>query len=410
MKASKHEPLQGLASVPWDSLKDAYGSAATIPKLLHDLAGPDSELRSNALEAVAERLWHQGSIYSATAAAVPFLMRLALNTPDRVEALELVAAIAASAASYSEGEAEAQCLQALRKEVGPLEFILLNSDGAAARGNEKTTQFAALTLAALGSSTTALVEIARGLEGDARRVMLYAIATAVDGLDPGLLAAIDDQGDTLQAAIVAHATASCSGMVSKWPAPLWEELEALVGDELAEFVRQPGEVVRLDHPSATPLAAANPALVPHVPDALIATLTAAGQTRLRWLGRWTTRRWPATTRSGLKAAGSVVIQFQLERPLAAAIGEKRTLQHQHYSAPQVAATLAAQHHVTPSEAQAAVDAWAHGFARRLARLNAGSEFSDAVGSYRMEDKRGRSLLRFVPAPALKQALATSDSP
>jgi len=81
----------------WDQLRHAYGSATDIPRLLAAAAGPPSG-RDRAWALLWDRLCHHGSVYSASAAAVPELTRLAcddtLRPADRAQATSLVAAIA----------------------------------------------------------------------------------------------------------------------------------------------------------------------------------------------------------------------------------------------------------------------------------------------------------------------------
>ena len=70
--------LDGLDSVPWPSLEHAFGSASDVPGMLERLSrgGRDSE---EALDELFQTIWHQGTVYSATAEAVPFLAALAAD-------------------------------------------------------------------------------------------------------------------------------------------------------------------------------------------------------------------------------------------------------------------------------------------------------------------------------------------
>src|SRR5258708_14521335 len=93
--------LDDLDSIPWDRLTHAYGSAEDVPDLLRALRtytesaeGDDEEAAS--LWQLFGSIWHQGTVYEATAYAVPFLIELAADplTPDRVVILGLLADIA----------------------------------------------------------------------------------------------------------------------------------------------------------------------------------------------------------------------------------------------------------------------------------------------------------------------------
>ena len=90
--------LDGLYSIPWKRLTHAYGSAEDVPGLLHALQTASPELRGedSPLWELFGNIWHQGTVYAATAYAVPFLIELAADpsTPDRVGILNLLDEIA----------------------------------------------------------------------------------------------------------------------------------------------------------------------------------------------------------------------------------------------------------------------------------------------------------------------------
>ena len=85
MTKSVTEALCGLDAVPWCNLKHAYGPAIDVPELIRTLASPDGSLRDKAWHELYGNLWHQGTIYEATAYAIPFLIRLleAPAVPDK---------------------------------------------------------------------------------------------------------------------------------------------------------------------------------------------------------------------------------------------------------------------------------------------------------------------------------------
>jgi hypothetical protein len=95
--------LEKLDTIPWSTLEHAYGSAADVPVLIRALqtASPDDPGEDSPLYSLFGNIWHQGTVYEATAYAVPFLIELAglRTTPDRVGILQLLAAIA-DGASY----------------------------------------------------------------------------------------------------------------------------------------------------------------------------------------------------------------------------------------------------------------------------------------------------------------------
>jgi hypothetical protein len=69
--------LEDLEKIPWDTLQHAYGPAADVPRLIHDLASDSYDVYISALYGLYGNIYHQGSLYEATAYAVPFLTELA---------------------------------------------------------------------------------------------------------------------------------------------------------------------------------------------------------------------------------------------------------------------------------------------------------------------------------------------
>jgi len=66
----------GLNDVPWANIKHAYGPAVDVPDLISALVSSDVEVRGTAWYELHGNLWHQGTIYEATAYAVPFFLQL----------------------------------------------------------------------------------------------------------------------------------------------------------------------------------------------------------------------------------------------------------------------------------------------------------------------------------------------
>jgi len=88
--------LAGLDRVDWSALGDAYGPATKAPALIRALGSTEPEHRNNAAAALVEHIWHQGTVYSATAAAVPILYELleADGPHDKATVAVLLATIA----------------------------------------------------------------------------------------------------------------------------------------------------------------------------------------------------------------------------------------------------------------------------------------------------------------------------
>ncbi len=87
--------LEGVETVDWAGLESAYGKAVHVPGLLRDLGSADPDAAAEALEEAYSTLLHQGTVYSASVAALPFLVELAGGAPHhRAEILGLVGALA----------------------------------------------------------------------------------------------------------------------------------------------------------------------------------------------------------------------------------------------------------------------------------------------------------------------------
>ncbi|WP_333741320.1 HEAT repeat domain-containing protein, partial [Streptomyces sp. IBSBF 2806] len=87
--------FEGLHDIDWASMEHAYSTAEEVPALLWALRSPEAEERRKALERFYGAVHHQGSVYPATAASLPFLFELAADgtTPDRAGVVALLVSI-----------------------------------------------------------------------------------------------------------------------------------------------------------------------------------------------------------------------------------------------------------------------------------------------------------------------------
>lgn len=85
-----------LDTLDWASLKTAYGTAAAIPAALRHLASPDEEVYIAAWQTLWSELEHQGTIFEASAYAVPFLLEWlsVLQSEEQCELVILLARLA----------------------------------------------------------------------------------------------------------------------------------------------------------------------------------------------------------------------------------------------------------------------------------------------------------------------------
>jgi hypothetical protein len=116
-------PESGLVSeiraVDWRSLKSTYGSGEVVRDIVLGLASRDEAEVRRAWQQISETdLQHQGTVYPATAAAAPFLCRIALDEAALWRAA-LAAELAFLSTGYDEPYAPAGTARAVRDAVRP---------------------------------------------------------------------------------------------------------------------------------------------------------------------------------------------------------------------------------------------------------------------------------------------------
>ncbi len=78
--------LETLKTVHWEELSHAYGQANDIPELLLALTSGEQIARERAIETLFTNIYHQGTVYQASAYAAPFLIELL--THEKVQGKE----------------------------------------------------------------------------------------------------------------------------------------------------------------------------------------------------------------------------------------------------------------------------------------------------------------------------------
>lgn len=97
LKEQVSSMLDGLDAIKWATLSHTYGDANDVPDQLRSLLSDDARVREEAISELYGNIWHQGTVYSATARAIPFLFEL-LAAPavmDKPAIAHLLACIAA---------------------------------------------------------------------------------------------------------------------------------------------------------------------------------------------------------------------------------------------------------------------------------------------------------------------------
>ena len=72
--------FETLDQVHWDQLQDAYGPAGATPGRIRKLASPKKRIRDRALDELFFTIYHQGTIYDSSVAAIPFLLEIVAST------------------------------------------------------------------------------------------------------------------------------------------------------------------------------------------------------------------------------------------------------------------------------------------------------------------------------------------
>ena len=85
-----------LSSINWSELSHAYGAADDVPQLLTDLTSRDEHIRGHAMGTLYTNIYHQGTVYQASAYAAPFLIELVQQEelPGRDDILVFLAHLA----------------------------------------------------------------------------------------------------------------------------------------------------------------------------------------------------------------------------------------------------------------------------------------------------------------------------
>jgi hypothetical protein len=79
----------------WSLLQHAHGDASDVPEKLVALGSDDASKSNAALEWLYDSIWHQGTVYNATIASMPVLLKIADDVrADRSRVIEFLVALA----------------------------------------------------------------------------------------------------------------------------------------------------------------------------------------------------------------------------------------------------------------------------------------------------------------------------
>ncbi|HEX6357614.1 hypothetical protein [Actinophytocola sp.] len=115
--------LAGLDDIAWDELGHAYGSAEDVPDMIRAAASDDDEEAGEGVEELYDSVVHQGSTYTATPVALPFLLEIVAN-PVAHNRAALVGLLGFAA----DGDHDGTILAVLRQHTEQLLGLLADDD------------------------------------------------------------------------------------------------------------------------------------------------------------------------------------------------------------------------------------------------------------------------------------------
>lgn len=120
--------LRGLDGPAWGALDHAYGPAVDIPEVIRAAASSSADAAEAAVDELFGSIFHQGTVYSASLAAVPFIAELAVapKVHHRSLLVYLLGAMADPAEAYGTEVAEVRA--AVTAEVPRLLPLLADPD------------------------------------------------------------------------------------------------------------------------------------------------------------------------------------------------------------------------------------------------------------------------------------------
>ncbi|MFD4115249.1 hypothetical protein ACFWSJ_17480 [Streptomyces niveus] len=164
-----------LDAQPWADREHAYGSADDVPGQLRALASDDAEEAEEALYELYGNIVHQGSVYEATAHAVPYPARLAAAGIRPADMLVLLGCVAESEDERS--DTPGACRAAVTAQL-PLILPLIESADTSVR------QAAVWVAARTGAAEQVLPVLLRCWEGESDPLVRAEVLAGSVWLDP----------------------------------------------------------------------------------------------------------------------------------------------------------------------------------------------------------------------------------
>ncbi|WP_330172833.1 HEAT repeat domain-containing protein [Streptomyces sp. NBC_01498] len=171
-----------LDAQPWEEREHAYGSAEDVPGQLRALASDDAGTAEEALYELYGNIVHQGSVYEATAHAVPYPARLAAAGIRPAEMLQLLGCVAESDDERS--DAVGACRAAVVEQL-PLILPLIGS------ADSDVRRSAVWAAARTGAAEQVLPVLRRCWEEERDPLVRAEVLTGTAWLDPASAAEFD---------------------------------------------------------------------------------------------------------------------------------------------------------------------------------------------------------------------------
>jgi hypothetical protein len=117
-------------SVPWESLRDCYGPATDVPRVLEDFVSDEADVLDDAYGWMLGNAWYQGTIFEVTGYIVEFLVDLVCggSTSARRRAANCLALFAISAAHTPDEPDSARVLTQLSKHAERLAQVAATNE------------------------------------------------------------------------------------------------------------------------------------------------------------------------------------------------------------------------------------------------------------------------------------------
>jgi hypothetical protein len=171
LPAEHEDLLAGLDDVDWHSLHHASGPADDVPRLLRLLLSDDEAVRDDAWETLYSNVWHQGTVYEASAYVVPFLLRMlgSDGPPGQMSLLHFLSALA-QGSSYLAAHARSD------EQRDHWQDILARDGRDLETELEQELSWVEATNRAVGEGTPLFLDLARGEDAELQQLALDTLA------------------------------------------------------------------------------------------------------------------------------------------------------------------------------------------------------------------------------------------